>query len=68
MVVKFDWPYILYTGMVWLGYTEQEVWQLTPRKWKALTDVHIKQYKQQWGVQDDSAEAVNTGYIDEIGF
>lgn len=38
----WDWPYILYAGIVFLNYPEEQVWNLTPRKFKALLDVHYE--------------------------
>lgn len=54
--------------MNWLGYSEEEVWKLTPRKWSALVHKHVELYKQQWGVSEtDTFEETSTGYIDQVG-
>lgn len=39
---NWDWPFILYAGMVFLNYSEDEVWNLTPRKFKVLLDAHYE--------------------------
>lgn len=36
----WDWPFIIYAGTVWLRRKEEDVWKMTPRKFKALLDVH----------------------------
>lgn len=63
---SWDWPFILYTGMNWLGYTEPEVWQLTPRKWDTLVSMHVELERKKWGISSDQSQQV-TGYIDQIG-
>lgn len=37
---SWDWPFILYAGMVWLNMPEENIWQVTPRKFFALLTVH----------------------------
>ena len=67
----WDWPFILFTGINWLGYTEEEVWRLTPRKWEALVSVYVDIERQKWGgesTRKQTTEEVVTGYIDELGW
>lgn len=52
--------------MNWLGYSEAEVWQLTPRKWECLVAKHLELFKKQWGASEDTEEEF--GYIDNIGW
>ena len=60
--------------MNWLGYTESEVWKLTPRKWNELVSVHVDLENQKWGgksarnrTAQQSTDQV-TGYIDQLGW
>ena len=66
----WDWPFILYTGMNWCGYTEEEVWALTPRKWNTLVSVHVDIMRQKYGqpaIRTQTTEPI-TGYIDQLGW
>lgn len=68
----WDWPFILYTGINWLGYSEEEVWRLTPRKWQELVSVYIDIENQKWGgkpsrIHKQVADQT-TGYIDQLGW
>ena len=55
--------------MNWLGYTEEEVWKLTPRKWNELVSVHVDLESQKWGGKSTRKQSrqVQTSYIDQIG-
>ena len=58
--------------MNWLGYSEAEVWRLTPRKWQELVSVHVDLENQKWGGKSSrttkqEADQV-TGYIDQLGW
>jgi len=59
----WDWPYILYVGRVWLRYTDKEIWQLTPRQFKAQLDVHIDIQKK---LNNPKQNNVPFGYIDQL--
>lgn len=60
--------------MNWLGYTEEEVWRLTPRKWQELVSVYIDIENQKWGGKSGRSRATKhgadqaTGYIDQLGW
>lgn len=65
----WDWPYILYVGRVWLGYTDKETWALTPRQFSAQLAVHEDITKRMHGqgmTPASSAKAASTGFIDQI--
>ena len=38
----WDWPWLFYIGRNWLGFTEDEFWETTPRTFKALLNVHME--------------------------
>ena len=60
--------------MNWLGYTEEEVWQLTPRKWNALVSVHLELLTKKYGgntsgkTHSSSKSVAPTGYIDKLNW
>ena len=58
--------------MNWLGYSEAEVWRLTPRKWNELVSVHIDLENQKWGGKSSRSTKQRadqvTGYIDQLGW
>ena len=61
----WDWPYILYIGRVWLRYTDEQVWRLTPRQFDAQLKVHQKIQEAKYGTaKEDPAKP--TGFIDQI--
>nr|DAO47171.1 MAG TPA: tail assembly chaperone protein [Caudoviricetes sp.] len=65
----WDWAFVVYTGINWLGYTEKEVWQLTPLKWHTLINMHIKLFNQKWGgdaASHATAPQPKTGFIDQL--
>lgn len=65
----WDWPYILYVGRVWLMYSEQEIWRLTPRQFQAQLKVHEHILKQKYGTgttQTTGAQDAATGFVDQI--
>ena len=62
----WDWPYILYVGRVWLEYSEEEVWALTPRQFAAQLAVHKEIMEQMHGTNSNAGKAKPTGYIDQI--
>ena len=64
----WDWPYILYVGRVWLGYTEKEIWALTPRQFSAQLAVHEDITKRMYGERPagKKTSVASTGYIDQI--
>ena len=59
---SWDWPLLLYVGTVILKRSEREFWRMTPRKFNALTRVHMKfndpDYKPK--------EKPRVAYIDQI--
>lgn len=56
----WDWPLLLYVGTVILKMQEAKFWKTTPRKFKALYDVHIKLNAHKKG------NAPKSGYIDQV--
>jgi len=60
----WDWPYIVYVGRVWLRYSTEELWKLTPRQFKSQLDVHATLKNAQSG--GDAGQAADVGYIDQI--
>ena len=65
----WDWPYILYVGRVWLHYTDDQVWRLTPRQFDAQLKVHEEILKKTHGVTSSSKATMApaaTGFIDQI--
>lgn len=59
----WDWPYIMYVGRVWLGYTSEEVWRLTPRQFKAQLDVHVR-----LNSRSEFNSEVTEGFIDNLNW
>ena len=55
----YDWPYILYIGRKWLGYTDEQTLALTPRQFAAQLRVHVELMQ---GHTDNS----QAGFIDQI--
>ena len=53
----------MYAGTVWLGRTEDEVWNMTARKLHALLTVHYEILRAKSG--DKPTPQVN-GFIDDI--
>ena len=53
----WDWPYILYVGRKWLGYTDQQTWALTPRQFMAPLSAHEDVTRKANGVSDDRLTA-----------
>jgi hypothetical protein len=47
---------------VWLRYSDDEVWRLTPRQFKAQMDVHIDIQKR----MNDTKAPTQGGYIDQL--
>ena len=64
----WDWPYIIYVGRVWLHYTEEEIWRLTPRQFKTQINVHENVTRQMYGGNSNNVPmaAQPLGYIDQI--
>jgi hypothetical protein len=61
----WDWPYILYVGRKWLGYTDEQVWRLTPKQFASQVSVHENVIKQMHGVDGSKTDAPS-GFIDQI--
>lgn len=61
---NWDWPYILYVGRVWLKYSDDELWNMTPRKFKSQLDVHKDVQDRLHGVSPTAAS--QEGFIDNI--
>lgn len=62
----WDWPFIIYVGTVWLRRSEEEVWNMTPKKLYALLKVHIDLESAKSGsTKKPSGQAKGT-YIDNI--
>jgi len=57
----WDWPLLLYAGTVILRRSEKEFWRMTPRKLRALFNVHVEVNK-----TDDKKSDNRKGYIDEV--
>ena len=65
----WDWPYILYVGRKWLGYTDAQIWRLTPRQFSSQLSVHEDITKRMYGGSSDtpaSAPRQGMSYIDQI--
>jgi hypothetical protein len=65
----WDWPYILYVGRKWLGYTDDQIWSLTPRQFYAQLEVHKDVTSKMYGSSSNPVSAVSTagaGFIDQI--
>lgn len=66
----WDWPWLLYIGThsSWLGRTEKEFWQFTPRKFFALLQVHVQMEQMKHGMDSKkgSPAPASTGFIDQI--
>lgn len=60
---QWDWPYILYIGRVWLKYTDKEIWEMTPRKFKSQLDVHYDIQVRSGKFKDDTQKV---GFIDQV--
>lgn len=54
---------MLYVGRVWLKYTEEEFWMLTPRKFMSQINVRADLLKQKAGNKKSNAK---DGYIDQL--
>lgn len=59
---QWDWPFLVYVGTKILGMSEAKFWKTTPRKFKALVNVHIK--FQEGGKKGSKKSA--PGYIDQV--
>jgi len=57
----WDWPLLLYVATVILNMSEAKFWKTTPRKFKALYDVHIR-----LNVRKQKDNASKPGYIDQV--
>lgn len=69
----WDWPYLIYIGRVWLCYTDEEFWRLTPRQLKTQIDVHEDITRQMYGSGGSSGSGNGRqmsrqplGFIDQI--
>ena len=58
---EWDWPYILYVGRVWLKYSDEQTWNLTPKQFKAQLDIHAATQKKTNGSSPDKS-----GFIDQL--
>lgn len=56
---------MLFFGIVELGMTEEQFWNTTPRKFRALTDAAIE-YKQMLYSSSNNKARPQLGYIDQI--
>lgn len=56
---------MLFFGIVELGMTEEQFWNTTPRKFRALTDAAIE-YKQMLYGSSNNKARLQLGYIDQI--
>jgi len=61
----WDWPFMLFFGTVELRMTEEQFWNTTPRKFRALSDAAIE-YKQLLYDSSDKKAEPEIGYIDQI--
>ena len=60
---------MVYVGRVWLCYTEEEFWKLTPRQFKAQLDVHEDITSKMYGNGSNSSRQMSRqplGFIDQI--
>lgn len=64
----WDWPYILYVGRKWLGYTDEQIWALTPRQFDAQLKVHEDIQKRMYSTGETKpvAPPAGAGFIDQI--
>jgi hypothetical protein len=65
----WDWPYILYVGRKWLGYTDDQIWSLTPRQFDSQLKVHQDVSKRLYGGGSTSTPLPalgGAGFIDQI--
>jgi len=56
---------MLFFGAVELGMTEEQFWNTTPRKFKALADAAIEYKQMLYGSSNNKAKP-QFGYIDQI--
>lgn len=57
----------MYIGRVWLRYTEEEIWRLTPRQFSSQVSVHEDITRQMYGGSSASDKPPEpNGYIDQI--
>ncbi len=56
---------MLFFGIVELGMTEEQFWNTTPRKFRALTDAAIEYKQMLYGSSNNKARP-QLGYIDQI--
>jgi hypothetical protein len=56
---------MLFFGTVELRMTEEQFWNTTPRKFRALTDAAIEYKQMLYGYSDNKAK-LQFGYIDQI--
>lgn len=59
---SWDWPFLLYMATVTLLRPEAAFWRMTPRKLKALIDVHVMINNPEEGKKKNSA----SGFIDQV--
>ena len=63
---NWDWPFILYVGRKWLGFTDEETMSLTPRYFRNQISVHLKVQKELSGNESKGNSKDTFGYIDQI--
>jgi len=56
---------MLFFGIAELGMTEEQFWNTTPRKFRALTDAAIEYKQMLYGSSNNKARP-QFGYIDQI--
>lgn len=61
----YDWPFIIYAGTVILRRTEDDVWNMTPRKLYALLKVH-SELNDINGKTGTAGQNTKDGFIDSI--
>lgn len=64
---SWDWPYILFAGRVFLHYTEDELWRVTPRVFNSQLDIYYYMRDAETAKQQVSG-TVNgaVSYVDKI--
>lgn len=71
----WDWPWIYFTGVILLGFSEKEFWELTPIKFVTLWDCQceyneMRSSSSNAGTKSAGKKAnmnkVEEGYVDQI--
>jgi hypothetical protein len=69
----WDWPWMLFTGTILLGFSEREFWEMTPLKFRTLWDCQREYDEMRYSSSGNNKSGrrsnvnkVQDGFIDQI--